>query len=299
MARGPVYEQGNGWIRLCEILLYPLTRVLARRRFEQLDKLAITGPVLVVGNHISHLDPMYDVVMLRKTGRWPHVMAKSSLWDVPVLGAVLRGTDQIPVERGGGAGHASLDPATRALEDGKLVLIYPEGTITRDPERWPMRPRPGVAALALAGDFPVVPIAHWGAHRVWASYESGLAFRPLPRKDIVVRVGDPIDLADLRARPADARSIRDASYRIMTAVRDLVAQLREETPPEEFYDPKKAQRQAEQAQRPTDQPQPQADPALAPPAAGTDGEPADTGVDAGPEVLAPGDIQIADRGPDR
>ncbi|MBM9468085.1 lysophospholipid acyltransferase family protein [Nakamurella leprariae] len=241
-ARNPVFERGNAWIRICEFALYPLTRALGRRDYRNLERLRRSGPILVVGNHISHLDPVFDAVLVRKTGRIPHILAKSSLWRLPVVGAALRGTDQIPVERGSGA--AQLDASVEALRQGKVLVIYPEGTITRDPDRWPMRPRPGVAALALTGDFPVVPIAHWGTQEVFDSYATGRKFRPLPRKRVIVAVGEPVPLDDLRTGPADARAVRDASYRIMTAVRDLLAEVRGEPAPADFFDPKRAARAA-------------------------------------------------------
>ena len=156
-------------------------------------------------------------------------MAKASLWKVPVLGKALAGSDQIPVERAGaGAGQASLELATKALQQGRVVLIYPEGTVTRDPGYWPMKPRPGIGALALSGDFPVIPVAHWGSNQVYESYHEGRRFHPLPRKDVWTVFGEPIDLTELRSRPVDARSIRDASLLIMTVVRDMVAEIRQE-----------------------------------------------------------------------
>lgn len=244
MARSPVHERGNGWIKLCQAVLFPLTRLLGRRRYLGVEHLRVPGPALVVANHISHLDPVFDTVFIRTSGRIPHVLAKAALWKLPVIGRVMAGTEQIPVERGGGAGQAALEKATAALTAGKVVLIYPEGTVTKDPQLWPMRPRPGVAALALAGDFPVIPVAHWGSHRVYTSYGTGRRFRPLPRKDVFVVAGEPIDLSGYRGRPVDNRAIRDVSYLIMERIRDMVGELRGEQPPTDFFDPKRAARQA-------------------------------------------------------
>lgn len=240
--RSPVYEKGNAWIKACELAMTPTTYLVGRRRYSGAQQIAVRGGALVVANHISHLDPFFDTVFIRTSGRLPHVMAKASLWKLPVVGRVMAGTDQIPVERGGGAGQASLEAATAALRDGKVVLIYPEGTVTKDPDMWPMRPRPGVAALALSGDFPVIPVAHWGSHRVYTSYGTGMRFKPLPRKDVHVVAGDPIDLSQWRGRPVDNRAIRDVSYLIMGRIRDMVAALRDESPPASFFDPKKADR---------------------------------------------------------
>ena len=239
--RGPVFEKGNGWIRLCELVMFPLTHVLGRPRFEGLEQLAIPGPVLAVANHISQLDPVYTAVYLRKSGRIPHIMAKASLFKIPLVGRILTGTGMIPVQRGGGNGQVGLDAAIAGLAAGQLVLIYPDGTVSRDPGQWPMKPRPGVAAMALSGDFPVIPVVHWGTQQVFVPYTKR-GFHPLPRKDIRVVAGPPIDLSDYRGRPVDSRLVRDVSIVIQTAVRDLLGQVRGETPPVEFYDQKKAER---------------------------------------------------------
>jgi 1-acyl-sn-glycerol-3-phosphate acyltransferase len=243
MARSPVYEPANFWIRLCEVLFYPAARLLARGRFTGIDRLAIPGGQLIVANHISHLDPLYDAVFVRKSGRVPHIMAKSSLWKVPVLGRALAGTGQISVDRSGsGAGQASLEAATQALLAGDVVLIYPEGSVTKEPDFWPMKPKPGVAALALSGDFPVIPVVHWGTQRVYNSYAPKRKFKPLPRKDVHVVAGPPIDLSPWRGRPVDARAIRDVSFLIMGTIRDMLAEVRGEVAPSDLFDPKKAAR---------------------------------------------------------
>jgi 1-acyl-sn-glycerol-3-phosphate acyltransferase len=243
VARFKALEHSNVWIRVCQTLLYPATRLLGRRDYRGMDRLHRSGPMLVVGNHISHLDPMYDVVMIHKSGRIPHVLAKAGLWKIPVVGRALRGTGQIPVERGGGAGQAAVDTAVDTLAGGGLVLIYPEGTVTREPHFWPMRPRPGVAALALSGDFPVVPIVHWGTQEVYNSYADGRKFRPFPRKHIRVVVGEDIDLSAYRGKKTDTRAILEVSMLIMQTISGMLGEIRGETPPAELFDQKKAARQ--------------------------------------------------------
>lgn len=237
-------ERNNAWILFCAALLYPLTRLLGKREYVGAEKLKRPGAVLLVGNHISHLDPVYDVVMVHRTGRIPHVLAKAGLWKIPVVGRALVGTGQIPVERGGGAGQAALDPAKQVLADGGLVVIYPEGTVTKEPDFWPMRPRPGVAALALVDGVRVVPVVHWGTQKVYNSYatEGTRKLRLWPRHRVQVVVGDDIDLSEYRGRPVDARAIRDVSLAIMEALTAQLAQVRGEQPPAELFDPKKAAR---------------------------------------------------------
>jgi 1-acyl-sn-glycerol-3-phosphate acyltransferase len=240
-------EKGNAWIKVCEIALFPLTHLLGRRRFVGAQRIPQRGAALIVANHISHIDPIFDVVYVRETGRLPHVLAKASLWKIPLIGKVLTHTQQIPVERGNGAGQKALAAATDVLAEGGVVVIYPEGTVTKDPDMWPMRPRAGVAALALSGDFPVIPVAHWGSNHVYTSYGKGRRFKPLPRKDVHVVAGEPIDLSAWRGQPIDNRAIRDVSHLIMERIAQMVAELRDEEAPAALFNPKTANRRAAEA----------------------------------------------------
>ena len=105
--------------------------------------------MLVVMNHISHIDPPIDAVFVHRNGRVPRFLAKDSLFRMPVFKHMISGAGSIPVYRASASAGDSLVAAKEALRDGKLVVIYPEGTITRDPDGWPMRSRTGVARLAL------------------------------------------------------------------------------------------------------------------------------------------------------
>ncbi|WP_245606979.1 lysophospholipid acyltransferase family protein [Pseudonocardia spinosispora] len=226
-------EKGGFWVGLCAVTFYPLIWLVSRWRAEGLDKIPATGPALVVANHISYLDPIYTAVFVHRGRRVPRFLAKSSLWELPVAGPVMRGAGQIPVYRDSADAQQSLRAGIQAMRDGKLIVIYPEGTITRDPEGWPMHSRTGVARLALSGEFPVVPMVHWGTLQVYDHY--GKKFRPLPRKEVVVRCGEPVDLSAFRDRPVDAALLREVTDHLMSAVRDLLAEVRKENAPAEFY----------------------------------------------------------------
>src|SRR6202012_301091 len=90
----------------------------------------------------------------------------SGMFEVPVIGAVMRGAKQIPVYRGTTDASQSLGEAVKGLDQGEAVVIYPEGTITKDPEQWPMEAKTGIARLVLLSpDTPVVPVGQWGPHR--------------------------------------------------------------------------------------------------------------------------------------
>ncbi|CCH34417.1 lysophospholipid acyltransferase family protein [Actinosynnema sp. NPDC047251] len=229
-------EKGGFWVGLAAAVFYPSTALMARRRDEGVEHIPKTGGALVVMNHVSHLDPVYDAVFTHRQGRVPHFLAKHSLWKVPVLGSIIRGAKQIPVYRGTADAQQSLRAAHEALEQGLVVVIYPEGTITRDPDGWPMASRTGVARLALAHDVPIIPAARWGTRDLYDHYRK--KFRPFPRKTVVTRVGPPVDLAAHRARPQSIAVLREVTDVLMGEVKDLLADIRQETAPDGFYSKK-------------------------------------------------------------
>lgn len=242
---------GKFWLGLAAAVFYPLTKLLARTKLIGLRNVPAEGPVLLVLNHVSHLDPAYDAVMVHKAGRVPRFLAKSTLWNVPVFNRVLTGVQQIPVYRGTANARKSLVAADEALGEDKLVLIYPDGTVTKDPQGWPMSPRVGVARLALDHDVPVVPVARWGTNRVYDHYAK--KFRPLPRKQVTYAFGEPVDLSAYRDRERDNATLREVADLTMSRVRDLLAEIRQETAPTQFYSPAQAHSSAPKSARANDE----------------------------------------------
>jgi 1-acyl-sn-glycerol-3-phosphate acyltransferase len=226
-------EKSGFWISFCAVFFYPIGWLVGRSRFEGLGNIPAAGGALVVANHVSHLDPVFSGLAVHRARRVPRFLAKHSLWKAPVLGWALAGSGQIPVYRESADAQQSLRDGTAALQNGKVVVIYPEGTITRDPDGWPMRSRTGVARMALAADVPVVPMIHWGTREVYDGYHH--RFRPLPRKPITIRCGEPVDLTAYRGRPLDAPLLREVTDLLMTRVRALLAEVRGEPAPAEFY----------------------------------------------------------------
>jgi 1-acyl-sn-glycerol-3-phosphate acyltransferase len=226
-------EKSGFWIAFCAVFFYPIVWLVGRSRFEGLRNIPAGGGALVVANHVSHLDPVFSGVAVHRARRVPRFLAKHSLFGTPVLGRAMSGSGQIPVYRESTDANRSLRDAEAALREGKVVVIYPEGTITRDPDGWPMRSRTGVARLALTSDAPVVPMIHWGTREVLDGYRH--RFRPLPRKPIVVRCGEPVDLSAYRGRPLDAPLLREVTDLLMVEVRKLLAEVRGEPAPAEFF----------------------------------------------------------------
>ncbi len=236
---------GKLWLGLAIVVFYPLHALLARTRFVGLDKIPAEGPALLVLNHVSHLDPVYDAVTVHRAGRLPRFLAKSTLWNVPVLRNVLLGVDQIPVYRGTTDARRSLQDAHDALGEDKVILIYPDGTITKDPDGWPMTPKVGVARLALDHDVPVIPVARWGTREIYDHYNK--RFRPLPRKRVTYRFGEPLDLSAYRGRSDSSHALREVTDLAMTRVRELLGEIRDEQPPAAFYSGAGSPRPGDQA----------------------------------------------------
>ena len=230
--REPGREVIFGVVTLLHTVLKPLTK----RDWRHQEKVPQTGGVVFVANHISNVDPLAIGQYLAFSGRWPRFLAKASLFRVPVLRAVLRGCAQIPVQRGSAAAKDALSAAVAAVRDGRAVVVYLEGTITLDPDLWPMRGRTGAARIALQTDAPVVPLGQWGAQDIMYGKKIHLP-KLLPRKTLRVVAGDPVPLDDLRDQPVTAAVLAEATDRMVRAITALVAELRQEPPPAEPYDP--------------------------------------------------------------
>ena len=105
------------------------------------------------------------------------------------LGGFLTSAGQIPVERLSRNAVGAYDAAVRAIGEGECIVIYPEGTLTRDPDLWPMKGKTGAARIALATGCPVIPVGQWGAHEVLPPYTKTPHL--VPRKNIVMKAGRP------------------------------------------------------------------------------------------------------------
>lgn len=224
---------------LLALVVVPLVGFLAKIRIVGGDKLPREGAYVLAPNHYTEVDPLIVAVTVWRLGRAPRFMVKASLFKVPVLGAALRATGMVPVQRqASGTGTRDALGASETLaERGLGVIVYPEGTLTRDPDLWPMRGKTGAVRLALQADAPLVPMVHWGAQQIMGRYSKGLSLWP-PRKRVTVVVGDPIDLSDLRERAHESSALIEGTTRLMNALADMLAEVRGEPAPAERWDPR-------------------------------------------------------------
>ena len=217
--------------RLVWLVLYGPVSGAIRMRYRNLEAIPASGPAIVIVNHVSHVDPFLVAKMVIDAGRTPRFLAKESIFAVPVVGAAMRGMGHIPVRRGTADARQSLAAAVGALDSGRVIVLHPEGTVTRDPDGWPMAGKTGAARLALlAPDVPVIPVAQWGVQNSIDLYRKRMRLWPRPRHTIAV--GDPIDLSAFRQREADAETLKAVTDVLVRRLRSEVAVLRGEPAPE-------------------------------------------------------------------
>lgn len=219
-------------------LLRPLLMLLTRRRWSGAEHLVVDGGSVVVANHTSYADPLVVAHYLNDNGIHPNFLGKVEVFQVPVIGALLKAAGQIPVYRDTGQAADAYRAAVAAVNEGRCVTIYPEATLTRDPDLWPMRGKTGAARIALQTRCPVIPVAQWGAEQIIGPYSSRLDL--LPRKEVIVRAGPPVDLSDLHERGISRDVLAEATDRIMAAITALLEDLRGEQAPAERFDPRAA-----------------------------------------------------------
>ncbi|MCT1479589.1 1-acyl-sn-glycerol-3-phosphate acyltransferase [Microbacterium sp. p3-SID336] len=220
------------------VLVIPLVSLIAKIRVRGAEKLPREGAFVLAPNHYSEFDPLIVAVAVWRMGRAPRFMAKESLFRVPVLGWVLHRTGMVPVARTSSATAAkqTMAQSEALVEHGRGVIVYPEGTLTRDPDLWPMRGKSGAVRLALADGIPLIPMAQWGTQEIMGRYQKGLSLWPL-RKPVQVLVGDPVDVEDLRGRAHEPAALNEATTRLMNAITALLEELREEKAPAERWNP--------------------------------------------------------------
>jgi len=191
-------------------LVYVLFGFPSRYQVSGAGAVPLQGAAILAVTHKSNLDPTFAGMAVPRPIRY---MAKKELFDVPVLASFLRGMGTFPVDRGAGDRHA-LELALKVLEDGELLLMFPEGTRFRDDEVHEFLS--GIGMIAVRSGAPVLPVAVKGTLR-----RSGL--RRLVPLRVRTMIGAPVDLSGLEGR----RSVvyQEAAQRIHAAVEDVYGRL--------------------------------------------------------------------------
>ena len=245
--RAPHFDRTNhepvSWVyRTIAHLARNIVPLLGRTHWSGGEHIPKTGPVIVVANHIGNFDPIILGQYLIWQGRWPRFLGKADIWKVPGLGWVARQCGQIPVYRNTDRASESLIHAEEALAEGKMVAIYPEGTITADPDGWPMTGRRGAARLALTTGAPVVPVAQAGAELVLGGKHVDLRYLLRRRRDFHVVAGPPIDLSDYADREVTGALLDEVASHMIDVLTTMRAELTGLTPPAGRYDMRQGRR---------------------------------------------------------
>jgi 1-acyl-sn-glycerol-3-phosphate acyltransferase len=219
-------SEAEPMFRLVEVVLRPAIGFWFSWHLEGMELVPPEGPLLVAGNHVSHFDPLAHGYLLTGAGRRQRYLAKSELWKNGLLRRVLNGTHQIPVDRGTGR-SAPVDAALSGLSRGEAVVIYPEATTTRNPDKTPMQGKTGIARIALRSGLPVMPLAVWGTHHVIQEKEIGFSFH----RPIWVRAGRPMDFSEYAGRAEDSAVLRKVTDEVMDELTRLVQGMRKDYPP--------------------------------------------------------------------
>ena len=226
----------RGWRLFSVIILRPLLMLLMKYQWQGKEYLPRTGGVILAPNHLSYADwPSVAQFSYVYGHRYPVFMIKSAVFEVKMLGPLMFKLGQLPVYRGRGDAGLVLKQAEQAPAASACVVVYPEGTASRDPDLWPMAGKTGAARLALTTGAPVIPIGQWGAQDVLPYGTKKVHL--FPRKTVRMAAGPPVDLSGYAGQRLSASTLRAATADIMADITALLAKIRQETPPAVPWDP--------------------------------------------------------------
>jgi 1-acyl-sn-glycerol-3-phosphate acyltransferase len=228
----------NFGFRIGAAVLMPILKVITKRNWLNTEKIPKSGPAVFFSNHVSYLDALVFAHYFFENGRALRFIGKEAVFKIPVVGWVFYKAEQIPVKRESDSAAVALGEAIAALKMGHAIGIYPEGTLTRDPNLWPMTGKTGAVRLAIASGAPLIPVAQWGDHEILAPYSKKLKL--FPPKPISIKCGDPIDLSKWAGKVDDPAAMEEATNYAMRILADMVGELRNEPAPAQLFDLRKS-----------------------------------------------------------
>ena len=222
------YKIGSG-------ILIPMISLITKRTWIGAGNIPKTGAAIVASNHLSYFDVLNLTHFIFRNGRAPRYLGKVGVFKVPIIGRISLAAGQVPVERETPNAGKAVDHAKRLLESGHLLGVYPEGTLTRDLDHWPMIAKTGLARLALSTNTPVIPIAQWGSQVLMPTYSKKLKL--FPRTKITIVAGKPVDLSPWQGKADDPQALIEATAKVMLEITKLLEEIRGQKRPEVIFDP--------------------------------------------------------------
>ena len=205
-----------------------------------LERVPETGPFITAATHVTQFDVFIPMMALFHLGRRPRYMAKAEMAHWPLIGSWFRMVGMQPVERKSGKARSIEEESISIITSGRPLTIWPEGTVTRDPLKWPMSLKPGVGFIALEASrqlgrmVPLYPSITWGAASINHKW-------PWPRKNVVMCYDRLLDYSDLLedvgqwgAEPP-RQSVHLLCVRLRNRMEEVMAEIRGEEPPAAGY----------------------------------------------------------------
>lgn len=210
----------------------PFLRLTTSHEYYGLENFPMTGPAILAVNHISEIDPLIMAEFVWSRKRMFHFLAKEGLFHAPVLGPLMRRFGQVPVFRGS-RGTDAMRAAKQIIKNGGIIVFYPEATLTRDPDAWPMKGKTGMVRLAHETGAPIIPVAQWGALDLLDRYAPKPKFRPRPR--IRIRVGKEFSLSGYDL--AKGEEVHRATDEVMLEITKELEAFRGPKPTKHLFNP--------------------------------------------------------------
>jgi 1-acyl-sn-glycerol-3-phosphate acyltransferase len=189
------------WYEVAYFFAHFATLLGCSLRTEGRHNLPRRGPVLVVANHQSVLDP---ILVGLSTRRHLRALARKTLYRHALLARVIDGLSAIPIDHEG-VGKEGLKVVLAELGRGAAVLVFPEGTRTRDGVMHALRP--GIHLVIKRVQAPIVPVGIAGAYEAWPPWQScplpAPLFLPASGRALAVSVGKPLDGRRFAALPRE------------------------------------------------------------------------------------------------
>ena len=200
-----------------------------------------TGPFITAATHVTMFDVFVPMVAMFQMGRRPRYMAKAEMGKWPVIGKWFRAVGMQPVPRRSGKAREIEEASVQILTSNHALTIWPEGTVTRDPKKWPMSMKNGAGFIALEASrrvghqIPLFCAVTWGAASInhwW----------PWPRKNVVMCYDAALDYADLLEGASEwGESVPEhladeLTRRIRVRMTEIMAEIRGEQAPDGYWD---------------------------------------------------------------
>lgn len=226
------YKERNMIYKSLALLGRITFRAAVRYKWQGISNLPKNKPFIVCPNHLTNADPIAIAHILYVNGYTPKFLAKGALFRNKTFGFLLDKCGQIPVYRDSNPSEA-FTIAKKAILNNSVIVMYPEGTFTRDPKRWPMKGKTGAVRLALETGAPIVPVAHWGLLDLMPIGTSKIK---ITRPNVTIQIGKPLDLSAYYGQKITKDLLETVTAKLMDSITRILEDLRGEKAPKHRWD---------------------------------------------------------------